>query len=78
MAWANSTDLIASALNGDRRALARVISRVEDAHETAPELLAELFARGGNAYVIGLTGAPGSGKSTLTDRLISRLSLIHI
>ena len=73
MAWANSTDLIAAALNGDRRALARVITRVEDAHETAPELLAELFARGGNAYVIGLTGAPGSGKSTLSDRLISRI-----
>jgi LAO/AO transport system kinase len=73
MAWANATDLIASALDGDRRALARVITRIEDGHETAPDLLAALFARGGNAYVIGLTGAPGSGKSTLTDRLISRI-----
>ena len=42
MAWANATDLIDSALDGDRRALARVITRIEDGHETAPDLLAAL------------------------------------
>ncbi|MDH5372739.1 MAG: methylmalonyl Co-A mutase-associated GTPase MeaB [Acidimicrobiia bacterium] len=73
MAWTSPQDLINTALTGDRRALARIITRVEDGHETAPELLAALFARGGDAYVIGLTGAPGSGKSTLTDRLITKI-----
>ena len=73
MAWANSTALIEDALAGDRRALARIISRVEDGHETAHEILAALYERGGNGYVIGLTGAPGSGKSTITDRLITTI-----
>ena len=63
--------MIESALSGDRRALARIISRIEDDHQTAPELLAALFERGGHSYVIGLTGAPGSGKSTITDQLIT-------
>lgn len=73
MAWSNAPELVDAALRGDRRALARIITRVEDGHATAPELLASLYARGGNAYVIGLTGAPGAGKSTLTDQLISRI-----
>ncbi len=73
MSWSTPDELIDAALVGDRRALARIITRVEDGHATAPELLASLHARGGNAYVIGLTGAPGAGKSTLTDRLISRI-----
>lgn len=73
MAWANSTALIEDALAGDRRALARIISRVEDGHETAHEILAALYERGGSGYVIGLTGAPGSGKSTITDRLITTI-----
>ncbi len=71
MAWTTPQELIEAALGGDRRALARTITRVEDGHQSAPDLLAALFARGGNAYVIGLTGAPGAGKSTLTDRLIT-------
>jgi LAO/AO transport system kinase len=71
MAWTTPQDLIEDALSGDRRALARIITRIEDDHQTAPELLAALFERGGNAYVIGLTGAPGSGKSTITDQLIT-------
>ena len=63
--------LLEGALAGDRRALARLISVIEDRRPSASELLAELFPRTGNAYVIGLTGAPGAGKSTLTDRLIA-------
>ncbi len=50
--------------------MARLISLVEDRHASAPAVLASLFPRTGSAYVIGLTGAPGSGKSTLTDLLI--------
>jgi LAO/AO transport system kinase len=62
--------LIESALDGDRRAIARLISRVEDRHPEAPAILAELFPRTGSSHIVGLTGAPGSGKSTLTDQLI--------
>ena len=54
---------------GDVRALARVISAIEDGQPEAVELLKALFPHSGNAQVIGLTGSPGSGKSTLVDQL---------
>lgn len=61
------------ALAGERRALGRLITFVErDAAEAA--VVAELaHARAGNAHVIGITGAPGSGKSTLTGQLVKLL-----
>jgi len=65
--------LVVAALEGDRRSLARLISLVEDDRPGAAQVLAELFPRSGNAYVLGLTGAPGSGKSTLTSILIDRV-----
>jgi len=55
--------------NGNRRALARAISAIEDGDQSAVELLKEVFPRTGNATVIGITGAPGAGKRTLVDRL---------
>jgi LAO/AO transport system kinase len=54
---------------GDPRALARAISAIEDRSPDARALLKELFPASGRARVIGLTGAPGSGKSTLVDQL---------
>ncbi|MEX1004765.1 MAG: methylmalonyl Co-A mutase-associated GTPase MeaB [Acidimicrobiia bacterium] len=66
----HSADLVERVVAGDRRSLARAISAVEDA-ENIP-LLASLHAHGGHTRVVGLTGAPGTGKSTLTDRLISQ------
>jgi LAO/AO transport system kinase len=54
---------------GDVRALARAISAIEDGHPEAQPLLKALFPYSGRARVIGLTGAPGSGKSTLVDQL---------
>ena len=54
---------------GDARALARAISVVEDRGSGAYELLKALFPHSGKARVIGLTGAPGAGKSTLVDQL---------
>lgn len=60
-------------LGGDRRALARAISMVEDDRPGADELLRLLYPKGGRSHVVGVTGAPGSGKSTLVDRLIEHL-----
>jgi LAO/AO transport system kinase len=60
---------IRAALSGDRRALARLISRMEsDAAERAA-IMAALYSHTGRAHVIGVTGAPGSGKSTLVGQL---------
>jgi LAO/AO transport system kinase len=59
---------------GDIAALSRVISFVENQREDYQKLLARLYPRSGRAYKIGFTGPPGSGKSTLVDKLTSRLS----
>jgi LAO/AO transport system kinase len=66
----DSMDLVERVVAGDRRSLARAISAVEDSENI--RLLAALHGHGGHARVVGITGAPGTGKSTLTDRLISR------
>ena len=59
-------------LEGDRRALARLITRVESRSPDVAAVLATLYDRTGRAYMIGITGPPGAGKSTLTDRLIGQ------
>lgn len=60
-------------LEGDKRACARLISMLENNDEKAIDIIKKLFHKTGNAYVIGITGSPGSGKSTLTDRLTKAL-----
>ena len=60
---------VARIRSGDPRALARAISAIEDHAPESVELLKALFPHSGRARVIGLTGAPGSGKSTLVDQL---------
>src|SRR5256714_9458903 len=57
-------------LSGDVRALARAISLAEDRDPQATELVAELQPNTGGGYLVGLTGAPGTGKSTLADALV--------
>lgn len=57
-------------LDGDRRAVARAISMVESGSPELPELSRVIYPATGRAHIVGLTGAPGSGKSTLTQQLI--------
>ncbi|KPM57301.1 transporter [Frankia sp. R43] len=69
-AWADPAELTAAALAGDRRAVARLISLVEDSSTALREVSALLAPHTGRARVIGLTGAPGVGKSTSTSGLV--------
>lgn len=62
-------------LEGDKRACARLISMLENKDEKAVDIIKKLFHKTGKSYVIGITGSPGSGKSTLTDRLTKQLRL---
>jgi LAO/AO transport system kinase len=56
-------------LSGDARAIARAISLIEDESPAGAEIVRGLFASTGRAYLIGVTGPPGAGKSTLVDRM---------
>jgi LAO/AO transport system kinase len=64
-----SIDYAAELLAGSPRATARLISWLEDEDERAYEWMPKLHAHTGHAYIIGITGSPGAGKSTLTDKL---------
>ncbi len=64
---------VAGVLQGDRLQLARAITLVEDEHRYAHGLLAELYAHGGRGQIIGVTGSPGTGKSTLVTALAQQL-----
>jgi LAO/AO transport system kinase len=55
--------------SGDRRAAARLISQIEDGDESIRPELADLHGRGGKAHIVGVTGSPGAGKSTLIHKL---------
>ncbi|HVV09048.1 methylmalonyl Co-A mutase-associated GTPase MeaB [Amycolatopsis sp.] len=69
----NVSELVARAREGQPRAVAKLISLVEDAHPRLREVAAALTPYTGNARVIGLTGPPGVGKSTSTSMLLSAL-----
>ncbi|UTF53606.1 methylmalonyl Co-A mutase-associated GTPase MeaB [Natronosalvus rutilus] len=62
-------DLLEDLLAGKHRALARVISKIENRAPGYRELVSDLYAHTGNAEIVGITGSPGAGKSTLVDKL---------
>jgi len=69
--FANPTELVDAALAGDRLALARVLTAVENRTPVAEAALRRLYPMAGKAHLVGITGPPGSGKSTLVAALIS-------
>ena len=68
-----SRDLVERIGKGEIAAIARMISRAESGMPEARDALAEIYRRAGGAHVIGMTGVPGSGKSTLVSTLTKRL-----
>lgn len=68
----DAQSLTERALAGERRAIARLISLVEDGGHQLAEVMSRLYSHTGDAYTIGITGSPGAGKSTLTERIVAR------
>lgn len=66
-------DIVERLLQGDRRALARMVTLIENGIPQARRYLAELHQHSGRAHIVGVTGAPGAGKSTLVMRLVREL-----
>lgn len=66
-------ELVRRARQGDVRAIARLISLAENEAPEATAALQELYTHTGSAHVIGVTGPPGSGKSTITDKMVKEL-----
>jgi len=60
-----TSDIVQRLLDGDRRALTRVVTWVENGYPQGRDALRELFSHSGNAHIVGITGSTGSGKSTL-------------
>ena len=63
-------DFVSSILSGDRRAIAKAISMIENEDPKIGDIISQLYPKTGNAFVVGITGPPGTGKSTLINSLI--------
>src|SRR5438874_13513546 len=66
-------NIVERLLSGDRRALARMVTLIENEIPAARRFLAELHQHAGHAHIVGVTGAPGAGKSTLVTHLVREL-----
>jgi LAO/AO transport system kinase len=69
----SNQDIVARILAGEVRAAARLMRELDDGVPGAREVLKNLYPQSGRAHIVGITGSPGVGKSTLTDRLIQHL-----
>jgi LAO/AO transport system kinase len=63
-------DIVNKVISGNVRTVARLIGSIDDGRPEAWEVLKKLYPHTGNAYIIGVTGAPGVGKSTLVDQMV--------
>jgi len=73
VAYIRSADLESRVLAGDTRAIARLLSRAESGIAESRPTLDAMFAHAGRAHVVGITGVPGSGKSTLVAKLAAQV-----
>ncbi len=62
-------DIVTELLNGSKLAISRAITAVENEYDDAVEIMQKIYPHTGKCYIIGITGPPGAGKSTLTDKL---------
>ena len=62
-------DIVTELLNGSKLAIARAITAVENEYDEATDIMQKIYPHTGKSYIIGITGPPGAGKSTLTDKL---------
>lgn len=62
-------DIAEELLKGNRLALSRAITAIENEYDEATEIMRQIYPHTGHAYVLGITGPPGAGKSTLTDKI---------
>ena len=62
-------DIVTELLSGSKLAISRAITAVENEYDNAVEIMQSLYPHTGKGYIIGITGPPGAGKSTLTDKL---------
>ena len=72
-----SKEMVRNLLTGDRRAAARMISLVENRSHEASDLMKRVYPHTGRAMILGITGAGGSGKSSLINHLIDRFRHKH-
>ena len=77
---ATSSDLVARARSGDKRSIARLLTIVENDEPEAADAMRALYPETGRAQIVGITGPPGGGKSTLVNRLAAafRESAPHV
>jgi len=69
----NDNNIVEKIIAGDVRTVARLIRDIDDGMPEVRKVLKDLYPHTGNAYVIGITGAPGVGKSTLVDQMVAHL-----